>query len=419
MRLVTARYLYPVAGPLLEDGALLIAGDTIIALGRRRELAAAHPRATVVDLGESVLLPPLVNAHTHLELSDFPAWAAAQGDAAEPADFIAWIERLVRVRRGVDAEQRRASLAAGLARSLTCGTGAVGDILTSFDAASAYAATPLAGVVFTEVLGHDPQSVAQRLSDCLALVRRPPAPRLAWGLSPHAPYSLNAGTLALALAFAREQGLPTAMHWAESAEEAVFLSDGGGPVAARLYPAAGWSVPESASARVSTPPAGGGLLIHGAQLTVAQLPAIAAGGHHLVLCPRSNSRFGPARAPVAACRRAGVPLALGTDSLASSPSLSLWGELSFARQWFAGALDPQEWLKIATYGGAAALGLERRLGPLRPGGDASFQAVALPAGASAATLAEALCAGGEELAVRALWLAGENVLPASRAASII
>jgi len=185
-------------------------------------------------------------------------------------------------------------------------------------------------------------------------------------------------------------------------------------MAKRLYPAAGWPLTPRRRAGTADFPVrlpAGSLLIHGVHAAAADVATLAAAGHHLVLCPRSNRRFAASRAPVAAYRRAGVPLALGTDSLASSPSLSVWAELACARQWYAGALDPQAWLAVATAGGAAALGLAGQLGTLAAGCEASFQVVAVPAGAAAATLAEALCSAGEDIAVTALYLGGENVLP--------
>ena len=410
MKIFTARYLLPIGAPLIEDGALLVEAGRICAVGTHRELTAAHPRAAVVACGSAVLLPPLVNAHTHLELTDFPHWAAAAGTTVPAGDFVDWILELVRVRRTVDTAEVRISLGKGLRRCLAAGTGAVGDILTTLAAVPAYAGTALRGRVFAEVLGVDQAQVAARLAEIAAMFGTPPGPALAWGLSPHAPYTLSAATLAQVCSLAGERTLPLAMHWAETAVELEFLARGSGPLAERLYPAAGWPrPPQPSSAAVSLGP--GGILIHGVYATAADIAAVAAAGHHVVLCPRSNRYFGVSRAPVAAFRQAGVPLALGTDSLASSPSLSLWDELAFARQWFAGALDPADWLEIATAGGAAALGLADRLGRLAPGMEASFQVVAVPAAATAATLSEALCAAGEQIMVQALYLGGENVLP--------
>jgi cytosine/adenosine deaminase-related metal-dependent hydrolase len=413
MQIFSARYLLPIGAPAVESGALLVEDGRIRAVGPHAVLAAAHPRAAFVDFGAAVILPPLVNAHTHLELTGFPDWAAAAG-AAPAEDFVDWVLELVRVRRTVNTAAVRAALAAGLQQSLRAGTGAVGDILTTLPAADAYAGTPLRGRIFAEVLGVDAERVAARLAEVAARLGTPPAPQLAWGLSPHSPYTLNAATLDQVLAVARSRHLPLAMHWAETAEEREFLEEGAGPFAARLYPAVGWSAPPQtlgggAASLASFPR--GSLLIHGAQAGADEIASLAGTGHHVVLCPRSNSRFGATRAPVAAFRQAGVPLALGTDSLASSPTLSLWDELAFAREWFAGALAPADWLEIATAGGAAALGLGGRLGRLAPGLEASFQVVAVPVGAGAAVLAEALCAGGEHVVVQALYLGGENVLP--------
>lgn len=406
MKLFAARYLLPVGAPLIEGGALLVEGGRILAVGPRHALIAAQPGAEVIDFGEATILPPLVNAHTHLELTDFPQWAELAGEGDEPADFVDWVLRLVRVRRTVNDEAARDSLARGLQQSLAAGTGAVGDILTTLAAAGGYAGTPLCGRVFAEVLGVDPVPVAARLAAIAARLKHPPGPVLAWGLSPHAPYTLSRETLSLAIAFADEQALPLAIHRAETAEEVRFLTEGQGPLE-RLYAAAGWPLP----ADLPDPGRLGGLLIHGVHLRDDEIDAVARAGQHVVLCPRSNSRFGIASTPLVALRRAGVSLALGTDSRASSPSLSVWEELAFARSWFAGALDPEAWLEIATLGGAKALGLTGRAGRLAAGLASSFQVVTVPPGASSVTMAEALCAGGAEITVQALVLAGENVLP--------
>lgn len=415
MKIFSARYLLPIGAPPIEDGALLVEDDRIRAVGRYRELAAAHPGVAAVDFGDAVILPPLVNAHTHLELTGFPDWAEFAGEAAEPADFVDWILRLVRVRRTVGEAAISASLFEGIWKSLAAGTGAVGDILTSLAAARVYRHSPLRGRIFCEVLGIDASAVAARLAEIARSLACPPAPGLSWGLAPHAPYTLNAATFDQVAALARESCLPLAMHWAETAEEIDFLARGTGPLQ-RLYAAAGWPCPPT-SARICPPKtsgagASGSVLIHGVHVDAGGVDEIARAGLGVILCPRSNQRFGEQRAPVASYRRAGVPLALGTDSLASSPSLSVWEELAFARHWFAGALDPAAWLETATVGGAAILGLADQMGRLAAGCEANFQVVAVPSGATEATLAEALCAGDDGIKVHALFLGGENVLPA-------
>ena len=413
MILYCARHLLPIDSPGIEDGALLVDGRRVIAVGLRRDLAAAHPGIQIVDFGDAVILPPLVNAHTHLELTDFPDWSAAVGEGGD-GDFADWILNLVRVRRTVGVDAARLSLQNGLRQSLSAGTGAIGDILTTLDLTEAYRGSPLAGRVFVEVLGIDPSAVATRLAAISGHLSAPPTPSLGWGLSPHAPYTLNRDTFAQALKFADERRLPLATHWAETAGERGFLSGGPG-ILQRLYTTVGWPLPPD-------PPAVGqssGLVVHGVHLRSDEIDALARAGSTVILCPRSNSAFGDARAPVAALRQAGVPLAIGTDSRASCPSLSVWDELAFARTWFSGTLDPDEWLAIATSGGSKALGMEGRMGRLAIGHPADFQVVALPPEATSANLSEALCSAGSGIELRALCLAGENVLPLPSALPIM
>lgn len=419
MQLYSARYLLPIGRPPLEDGALLVADGLIHAVGQRRELAAAHPGAAAVDFGDCVLLPAMANAHTHLELTDFPAWAAQDGESAPTADFVEWIRHLVQVRKARNDSEFGDSLANGLRATLAAGVGMVGDILTRLDAAEAYRRSPLRGRVFCEVLGRDAETVAVRLADIERLVSSPCAASLTWGLAPHAPYSLSDATAAKVGAFARDRDLQIALHLAETRDEVEFLERGSGAIADRLYASAGWQRPPRSTGgphpvawarRQNVLPAGS-LAVHGVHVGEAEINLLAASDCSVALCPRSNSTFDETRAPVRAYRDAGINLALGTDSLASAPSLSIWEELAFACRWFRGLLDPEVWLEIATLGGARALGLAEQAGSLQSGKEASFQVVATPDCGGLPDLAEALCAMGESVQVREFLLGGQPVLP--------
>ena len=417
--LYRARFLLPISAPPVEDGALLVRSGQVCAVGSYRQLAAAHHGAVLVDFGDAVLLPPLVNAHTHLELSDFPHWAAAAGDVDPPRDFVDWILRLVRVRRGISAAQLRDSLAAGLRQSLCAGTGAVGDILPSLGALPAYRPSPLRGRVFAEVLGRDPDHVAGRLLAIEGHLADPPAEHLAWGLAPHAPYTLSAPATDRVFAFADRHALQCSIHLAESAAEKRFLENGSGAIAERLFAAARWDAATDPAPGCSPVRAlcrrgrlgTGDLAVHGVQVDGADIALLKAHGCCVVLCPRSNAALDVGRAPVAAYLAAGVPLALGTDSLASAPSLSIWEEIAFAMDCYPGQVSPRDWLEMATRGGARALGQQARLGQLGPGQEASFQVVALPEQPALAELEEALCTSGSNVRVTHLFLAARNVLP--------
>lgn len=169
---------------------------------------------------------------------------------------------------------------------------------------------------------------------------------------------------------------------AESDEEVDFLHSAAGPMARQLYPYVRWEH-HVQPARNMRPleclqQAGGlrprTLLVHAVHINKTEVDQIAASGASVVLCPRSNARLDCGKAPAAEYLRHNVPLALGTDSLASNSSLSIWDEMAFALQWFAGALSPEKLLHMATQGGAAALQISDA-GSLSPGKRATFQVI--------------------------------------------
>ena len=419
--LYRARFLLPISAPPLENGALLVDGGRIIAVDAFSHLRAAFPGAKVIDFGDAALLPPMVNAHTHLELSSFADWAVTADEPELPRNFVDWILWLVRVRRSIAAENLYASLAAGLNASLLAGTGAVGDICTGLDTVAAYQSSPLLGRVFVEVLGHDPALVAGRLAAISTLLEHRPGPALDWGLAPHAPYTLSSSAADQVFAFADRKALQCSLHLAESADETAFLLNGSGAIAEKLYAAAKWNpkvddVPGCRPVAAFCRPGRlrqGDLAVHAVQVDAAEIDLLKQAGCSVVLCPRSNATLNVGKAPMAAYLEAGVSLALGTDSLASSSSLSIWDEIAFAREWFKDEVGPRDWLEIATLGGAKALGLHDRMGQLAPDCDASFQVVALPELPCLGELEKALCAAGSDVQVKYLYLASRNVLPTS------
>lgn len=417
--LYLARYLVPITSAPLEGGALVVRHGQIIDLGTRQDMTAAYPRAAVVDFGDdSVLLPPLTNAHCHLELTHFPRWAEQTGQKASAGDFVDWVLNLIRVKRKVERDALGPSLAAGIRAALKAGTGAVGDVLTWAPARSIYHNAPLYGRLYLETLGRDPlagrrilQSLAKVTEECLA-------GRLRVGISPHSPYTLSSEYLAAVIDFARRHSLPLAIHLAESPAEVDFLQNGAGPIANRLYPFVGWEgmVPIAAHrSPVSYLAEHGGLLeenllVHGVQVDGADCEAIARAGASVVLCPRSNERLGVGRAPVELYLKAGVNLALGTDSLASNDSLSIWDEMAFAYRFFDGQLSPDMLLRMATRNGACAVGLCSDMGSFAPRMGAHFQVLRLKDVPRLSELPEYLVSPGRTQEVRALYLAGRDVL---------
>jgi cytosine/adenosine deaminase-related metal-dependent hydrolase len=413
-----ARYLLPIVGPCIENGALLVHNGRIVEVGAACDLAGSKEVEEVVDFGEAILLPPMANAHTHLELTHVPYWDAFAGEREYPG-FTDWLLRLIGVLRGVPLEEFSLSLSDGIRRLIRCGTGAVGDILSRISARNSYDNCPLRGRLFLEALGIDAARNRQTLKILQKLLLDKAPGSMAYGLTPHSLYTVAPEFLRQLSEVALRLNLTQSMHVAESPEETLLVRDGSGPFAERLYPEVGWGsrIPPASGLT----PVGwlarhnllrsGDLLVHGVQVTSQDVDIIAGRGLCVVLCPRSNQRLGVGTAPVAAYRAAGVMLALGTDSMASCGNLSLWDEVAFARQCFADDLDPATLLGMATYHGARALGLEGEMGALAPGYGAHFQVLQPSHLPSAEKLEDYLCTFGRTDDVKALYLDGKPCNP--------
>ena len=346
----TQRGEAPVA---LRDGAVALDGDTVVAVGPAAALAARFGPAERLD---AVLLPALVNAHLHLELSHLAG--AVPGGAGLPA----WIEAFVKARSAADASRAAPAMVRAAAQLTEAGVAAVGDVSNTLDSLAPLAAAGLAGTVFHEVFGSAPERLAAARE--AARIRRAAVPAggpLRVVESPHAVYSTDpAGLLQLL------SGPPASLHLAEDVAERQFVATGGGPFAALRArmggPAAapGWA--RSAVALAAPHLGAGWLAVHLVDLDDDDLAALAACGATAVLCPRSNAHISAARPPLPRLLAAGLPLAIGTDSLASSPSLAPLAELAALHAAFpavpATALLPLAWNGAAV--GAPGVG---RLAP--------------------------------------------------------
>lgn len=397
----SASWLYNPGLPPISGGGLVVRDGLIVAAGPLADLVQEYGPPTHNYPG-CAILPGFVNAHTHLELTHFPAWRLRGGLDYHPHQFVDWIIQMIKVRRGVSQTETITSLRAGIAASLRAGTTSVGDIVTAAELLAAYDDTPLGGRLYLELIGQDATLFGPRLDKSVAAAHGIATPR-SGGLSPHAPYTLH-DSLLPAIAAAAGSSLSLSLHLAESTAESDLLFDSSGPLAEELYPFVGWKgfLPPP---RRTTPARffdAGGLLtprtlaVHGVQLTPADATLLQERGVTICLCPRSNERLAVGTAPVHLFKKLGLPLCLGTDSLASNDSLSLWDEIRFALDRYKGELLPEELFVLATKGGAAGIGLSHTVGTLESGKRADFQVVELPTGHfhSGANLAQALLQHG-------------------------
>ncbi|HLZ36954.1 MAG TPA: amidohydrolase family protein [Mycobacteriales bacterium] len=377
-----APVVLPVAEPPIPDGAVVVEGESIVAVGRAD---AVVPPGARTRGWPGVLTPGLVNAHAHLQLTDF-ADLARSG-----LRFGAWIIELVRRRAACDAAFWAESTRRGVHALLAAGTTAVADVATDRAALAPPARAGLAGVSFVEAVGADAATWAERTRPAvLDTVHAAPAGR-AVGLSPHTLYTLGTSVFRDVLALARARGLRVHTHLAETTGEVEFVRTGTGPIAEH-FRRAGFGFELLADGGCGASPAAhlaslGGLgpdvhVAHGVHLDAADRALLRRHRTAVALCPRSNRLLGAGDAPVAAHLAEGDPIAVGTDSLASSPSLDLWEDVRALRdlaraQGYVGDDLDRRLVAAATVGGAAALGLADA-GVLRPGVRADFAVFDVP-----------------------------------------
>lgn len=362
-----ARWVLPIDAPPLEGGYVAVA-DGVIA-----EVSGSNPgRGPVTDLGDVVLLPGLVNAHTHLEFSGLAKPLGAPG-----MSLPAWI-RTVIADRGRGDRDAAAAIAAGLHESAAAGVTTIGEIATSPTALYDVEQAPRS-LLFQEAIGFS----AGRVDSVAAeMERRVEAAGGAAGISPHAPYTVHPELLTRLVDLAISQQLPIAMHLAESREELQLLREGAGPFQELLAERSMWD--GAAIPRGSRPldylrqlaRAPRSLAIHGNYFDAEELAFVAAHRERmsLVYCPRTHAYFGHEFYPLEAMLAAGVRLTLGTDSRASNPDLNLLREVQFAATRFPG-VDPAVLLRMATLDAAEALGLGDVVGSLTAGKRAELMTV--------------------------------------------
>jgi len=379
------RWLLPLVGSPIEHGWIRLEGGLIVALGRG---SPPGRRSERIDLGDAILLPGLVNAHTHLEFSECVSPLDATGGLSS------WIGRIVGARRqrhGSGGPQAAvvAAIDHGLAESAAAGVTALGEIATAVPR-GAYAGPGPAVRVFREGLGLRAEAVGSlpRLvaGDLDRLVRS----GLAAGVSPHAPYSVAASLGRRLVAEAIGRGLPVAMHLCESREEEELLAAGTGPFRSlledlgawdsrrppTLLPAAEW-IGLLARARR-------GIVVHATHIDRDPVALARLARHRsrlaVVVCPRTTRLIANVLPPIPLLMAAGIRVAIGTDSRASNPDLSVLAECRTLVD--AGLVSPEDAVRMATVQGAWALGREARSGCLAVGRPADL-AILRPAGPAA------------------------------------
>jgi cytosine/adenosine deaminase-related metal-dependent hydrolase len=365
-RTLTARWIFPVAGPPLPNGTITIRGDSIEAVTPRGERIADE------DFGNAAIIPGLVNAHTHLDLSG----ARAQTPPTDPDHFTDWLRGVIAYRRSRAPEQVTADMQTGLAECLSHGTTLLGDITADGGSWDAIAASQVRAVVFRELIGLSSER-AEKAGAAglewhkthLATATCRPA------LSPHSPYSARESLLT-----AGDPRFMVAIHLAESPSELKLIQSHAGPFVPFLQQLGAWdetgltrSIDQVITANRSSRNA---LFVHGNYLQ-PEVAQFFQDSMSIVYCPRTHAAFKHQPHPFREFLARGIRVCLGTDSLASNPDLDILAEARFVHR-----LHPDfpcdQLLRMVTLAGAEALGWSDVCGSLEVRKSADLVVVSLP-----------------------------------------
>lgn len=404
--ILKARFVVPIDTPVIENGAIAILEGRILRVGSAKDFG----KAGATDFGDAVILPGLVNSHTHLELTHL------RGRVPPTPDFSNWLRQLIEIRnqdRSVEGfvtgpleakkssslrstpaairneEKLRAAVTEGISMSLVYGVTTVGDISANPRIVRRVLADSwIRAVSYGEVIGVGKGRTAldERLSEAcnIEFVSR----RLHPGISPHSPYTVEPQGLRKCAEAARRLNMPVCIHAAESQEEDDFTRLANGPLADFIAGLGLWDDGISGSGcspvellAKSSLLGHQTLLAHANYVSDSDIELIARTRSNVVFCPRTHAAFGHAPHRHRDMEQAGVNVCLGTDSLASNPSLNLMDEVRFL-YGRGDPVDAHDLIRLATINGAVALGIDEQTGSLTPGKSADVIVLPLAPGAS-------------------------------------
>ena len=358
----------------LRNSAVTIRSGSIIDIGPAEKMIRKYPGHKVIHLKNSVLLPGLINLHTHLELPPLL-------DVIRANTFPDWVVNLIGRKKGLTSGDYFRAAGQNIKTLMRTGTTTVGEICTHDVSPALLKQSRLRAVIFHEIISMNPMIPFLRPSSLISRL----SPLIQYGLSPHAAYTVSEAVLLKIRQFADSKHHRLAMHVAESQDE-VRLLQGKKSGLENLYRFAAW---DKACAPSANSPfeyldrfgllGPGFLAVHAVQATDRDIRLLNKSRTPVAHCPRSNKETRVGRMPLKKFLDAGITVGIGTDSLASSPSLNMWDEMRYAlRIHRRDGITAGDIFRLATIGGAKALGLDKETGSLAAGKRADVIAVPLP-----------------------------------------
>ncbi|MEN3328944.1 MAG: 5-methylthioadenosine/S-adenosylhomocysteine deaminase [Acidobacteriota bacterium] len=353
----SARWVVPVSAAPIENGAVAVEGQRIAGVGPRAEIVEQFPEFKVESFGEAIILPGLVNLHTHLELTAMRSYLEN-----EETDFFAWLRKLTVARHELmTADDIRVSATWGACEAVRAGITCVGDASDAgLMSMMALRDVGLRGVVYQESFGPDARRAKENfeaLTSKVDQLRTLQSELLRPGVSPHAPYTVCGAQLELIAEYASTEGLPLMMHAAESAAEDQFVRDGCGAFAEGLARREIEWIPRGVSTIQYLKQVGvldvKPLLAHCIRVDDRDIETLRETETKVAHCPKSNAKLGHGRAPFARFLEAGIAVGFGSDSVASNNTCDILEEARFATLMAragGGFVPGADALRVATFG---------------------------------------------------------------------
>ncbi|MCL2881796.1 MAG: amidohydrolase family protein [Coriobacteriia bacterium] len=378
--LIKAHYVLPVSAPYIENGAVVVRDDKIVAVGAASKLEQDYPAEPVYDYGLAALIPGFVDAHTHLE------YTALRG-IVDDVPYAQWKSAVMSHESTFTARDWEDSAHLGALEALASGITTIADITQSGASGRAAQAAGLRGIIYREVEGMDRSQLDAvmdaALSDISDWESAFDSERLEVGIAPHSPYSCHPQLFGAVRDYAAD-GRPVAMHLAGSREEYQFVKYGssmlGFDVREQYDAQAPLWLPTGVSPvryvdqwQIFSVPRF--MAIHCTQVDEEDIAILARAQVSIAHCPRCNAKLGMGTAPVDEFLEAGLVIGLGTDSPAATNTMGMFAEMSSglliqrsqSTQTRKRFFSAHQYLQFATLDGARALGLDDRIGSLEPG----------------------------------------------------
>ncbi|MEO7404570.1 MAG: TRZ/ATZ family hydrolase [Burkholderiales bacterium] len=408
--LISAGWVVPIepAGIAWPDHAVLVRDQRIAAIGPRAMLAAQFASATTIDLPGQILMPGLVNAHTHAAMTLMRGFA-------DDLPLMQWLEQKIwpAEAKHVDPDFVYDGTLAAAYEMIAGGVTCANDMyFYPRSAAQAFldsgmrAAIGLIAIEFPTRYASGPDDyLAKGLAVRDQLRGGLSDDRLSFCLAPHAPYTVSDATFRGIVTIAEELDLPIHCHVHETRDEVER-----GIAKHGMRPLERLRTLGVVSPRL--------IAVHGVHLDSADVALLAEHGASVVHCPSSNLKLANGVAPISALLASGINIALGTDGAASNNRLDVFGEmrlaalLAKAHPHDAQAFPAAAALHAATLGGARALGLDGQIGSIVLGKAADLIAVDLRAAALQPCydpISHLVYACGREH-VSHVWIAGKERL---------